>query len=100
MIELLNAKGANPDEETKCGWGPVDIAVFHHASELVCVLTPAFKEPAGNEVADKLDEHPQQLMPPLEKRKSKVGLCQSFRYTCNGCQQTVSLAISQALVPF
>ena len=99
VIELLNAKGANPDQETKYGWRPIDIAVFHHPNELVRLLNPVFTGPAGDKVPDILDEHPQQLTLPLENRTSKLDLCQSFRYTCNGCQQTVSLTIRQILVP-
>ena len=95
-IELLNVKGANLYQEAKHGWKPEDIAVFHHAGELVRLLVPVVKEPAGDEIPHKLDEHSQQPTPPLEKRTSKVGVCDSSRRYCDGCQQNVSLIISKA----
>ena len=97
IIELLIVKGANIYQEAKYGWRPEDIAVFHHAGELVRLLAPADKGLAGDEVPGKLDENRQQPPPPLEKRISKVGLCQPSYYTCDGCQQNVSLTIAPSL---
>ena len=95
-IELLSVKGANLYQKAKYGWRPEDIAIFHHAGELVRLLAPVVKEPVGNEVPGKLDEHSQQPTPPLEKRTTKVGLCESSMYTCDGCFQNVSPNIVRA----
>lgn len=81
MARLLNGVEESFPRESRRGWTPQKIAVFHHADKLLPLLTRTVEEPA--------DEPTQQ---PKRKWWKPDPLSQEAR-RCNGCQQFVSLSL-------
>lgn len=90
MITLLNGEKDFFSKEAKYGWTPENVAVFHCTRDLVPLPALAVREPAGDEVADELEEHPRQPTQQLRNKTWKSGW-RHDPYSCDGCQQSVSL---------
>ena len=92
MVTMLNDVEKHFPRETKSGWIPESIAVFHHADELLPLLALAVEKPADDEDLDILEGENLRRLTQLSRKSWKSGLSHDS-HTCDGCQQHVSLSL-------
>ena len=92
MVTLLNDVEKHFPRETKFGWIPENIAVFHYADELLPLLALAVEKPADDENLDISEGELSQQPTQQSKKLWKSGLSHES-HSCDGCQQHVSLSL-------